>query len=104
MGQTEKQLFQACLNLSPSGRRVMVDVERGRTVEGWLPRRLGGGRGPGRQGRNFGFRPETVLVCQRPLRQAFQEEAEDQSGVKDKLEEPLEATVFAGGSRKPLRS
>lgn len=29
-------------------RRVMVDVERGRTVEGWLPRRLGGGRGPGR--------------------------------------------------------
>merc|ERR1719458_1334017 len=32
-------------------RRVMVDVERGRTVEGWLPRRLGGGRGPGRQGK-----------------------------------------------------
>merc|ERR1712146_419834 len=33
------------------GRRVMVDVERGRTVEGWLARRLGGGRGPGRQGK-----------------------------------------------------
>merc|ERR1712014_254198 len=33
------------------GRRVMVDVERGRTVEGWLPRRLGGGRGPGRVGK-----------------------------------------------------
>lgn len=33
------------------GRRIMVDVERGRTVEGWLPRRLGGGRGPGRQGK-----------------------------------------------------
>merc|ERR1712060_329657 len=33
------------------GRRVMVDVERGRTVEGWMPRRLGGGRGPGRQGK-----------------------------------------------------
>jgi len=32
-------------------RRVMVDVERGRTVEGWLPRRLGGGRGPGREGK-----------------------------------------------------
>jgi len=29
-------------------RRVLVDVERGRTVEGWMPRRLGGGRGPGR--------------------------------------------------------
>lgn len=33
------------------GRRVMVDVERGRTVEGWVPRRLGGGRGPGRVGK-----------------------------------------------------
>jgi len=33
------------------GRRVMVDVERGRTVENWLPRRLGGGRGPGRVGK-----------------------------------------------------
>lgn len=27
------------------GRRVLVDVERGRTVTGWLPRRLGGGLG-----------------------------------------------------------
>ncbi|KEP61972.1 UNVERIFIED_CONTAM: RNA recognition motif-containing protein [Hammondia hammondi] len=27
------------------GRRVLVDVERARTVPGWLPRRLGGGRG-----------------------------------------------------------
>lgn len=30
------------------GRRVTVDVERGRTVRGWLPRRLGGGLGTGR--------------------------------------------------------
>lgn len=28
-----------------AGRRVIVDVERSRTVAGWLPRRLGGGRG-----------------------------------------------------------
>ncbi|OQV17823.1 U1 small nuclear ribonucleoprotein 70 kDa [Hypsibius exemplaris] len=27
------------------GRRITVDVERGRTVKGWKPRRLGGGRG-----------------------------------------------------------
>ncbi|CAD7962409.1 unnamed protein product [Amoebophrya sp. A25] len=33
------------------GRRVMVDVERGRTQEGWIPRRLGGGRGSGRKAR-----------------------------------------------------
>ncbi|CAD7926111.1 unnamed protein product [Amoebophrya sp. A120] len=31
------------------GRRVMVDIERGRTSEGWFPRRLGGGRGSGRK-------------------------------------------------------
>ncbi|OLY80915.1 U1 small nuclear ribonucleoprotein 70 kDa [Smittium mucronatum] len=32
------------------GRRVVVDVERGRTVKGWLPRRLGGGLGGTRIG------------------------------------------------------
>jgi len=32
------------------GRRVLVDVERGRTVKGWLPRRLGGGLGNTRKG------------------------------------------------------
>jgi len=29
---------------------VLVDVERGRTVKGWLPRRLGGGLGSTRKG------------------------------------------------------
>ena len=32
------------------GRRIVVDVERGRTVKGWLPRRLGGGLGHSRRG------------------------------------------------------
>ncbi|XP_053211635.1 U1 small nuclear ribonucleoprotein 70 kDa-like isoform X2 [Panonychus citri] len=32
------------------GRRVLVDVERGRTVKGWLPRKLGGGLGGTRRG------------------------------------------------------
>ncbi|XP_065909230.1 U1 small nuclear ribonucleoprotein 70 kDa-like [Dysidea avara] len=31
-------------------RRVVVDVERGRTVKGWKPRRLGGGLGGSRRG------------------------------------------------------
>lgn len=30
------------------GRRIRVDVERGRTVPGWKPRRLGGGKGSSR--------------------------------------------------------
>lgn len=33
-----------------NGRRIVVDVERGRTVEGWWPRRLGGGLGQTRAG------------------------------------------------------
>jgi len=32
------------------GKRVVVDVERGRTVKNWLPRRLGGGLGATRKG------------------------------------------------------
>lgn len=32
------------------GRRIVVDVERGRTVKGWRPRRLGGGLGKTRVG------------------------------------------------------
>ncbi|RKP33771.1 hypothetical protein BJ085DRAFT_11970, partial [Dimargaris cristalligena] len=31
--------------MSILGRRIVVDVERGRTVKGWRPRRLGGGLG-----------------------------------------------------------
>ena len=31
-----------------AGRRILVDIERSRITPGWLPRRLGGGRGPGR--------------------------------------------------------
>ncbi|CRH00687.1 U1 small nuclear ribonucleoprotein, putative [Plasmodium relictum] len=29
-------------------RRILVDIERGRTIKNWLPRRLGGGKGPAR--------------------------------------------------------
>lgn len=31
-------------------KRVLVDVERGRTVPNWRPRRLGGGLGSSRMG------------------------------------------------------
>uniref|UniRef100_A0A5S6QA47 U1 small nuclear ribonucleoprotein 70 kDa n=1 Tax=Trichuris muris TaxID=70415 RepID=A0A5S6QA47_TRIMR len=39
------------------GRRVLVDVERGRTVKGWLPRRFGGGLGETRRPRAPGGMP-----------------------------------------------
>jgi len=37
--------YKSADGLKIDGRRVMVDVERGRTVQGWKPRRLGGGLG-----------------------------------------------------------
>lgn len=37
------------------GRKVIVDYERGRTVQGWLPRRLGGGKGETRKKQEAGI-------------------------------------------------
>ncbi|ODQ54377.1 RNA-binding domain-containing protein, partial [Saitoella complicata NRRL Y-17804] len=40
-----KTAYKECDGLRIRDRRVVVDVERGRTVKGWKPRRLGGGLG-----------------------------------------------------------
>ncbi|CAB11649.1 RNA-binding domain-containing protein [Schizosaccharomyces pombe] len=40
-----KVAYKASAGLMLNGRRIVVDVERGRTVKGWLPRKLGGGLG-----------------------------------------------------------
>lgn len=40
-----RKAFQMTNGSIIKGRKVVVDVERGRTVSGWLPRRLGGGKG-----------------------------------------------------------
>lgn len=53
------------------GRRVLVDVERGRTVKGWLPRRLGGGLGNTRRAKG----PGGILIddgeINEPVRMTF---------------------------------
>ncbi|KKA30119.1 hypothetical protein TD95_005114 [Thielaviopsis punctulata] len=41
--------LDACDGMRLKGRAIKVDVERGRTIKGWKPRRLGGGLG----GRNY---------------------------------------------------
>lgn len=41
--------------ISILGKRILVDVERGRTVRGWKPRRLGGG---------LGGRPKPVVAVE----------------------------------------
>lgn len=49
--QSEKDMRSAYNNangMKIAGRRILVDIERSRTTPGWLPRRFGGGRGPGR--------------------------------------------------------
>ena len=43
-----KDAYKHADGIKIDGRHVLVDVERGRTVPDWFPRRLGGGRGPGR--------------------------------------------------------
>lgn len=51
--EREKDMRSAYVDadgLRLDGRRIVVDVERGRTVKGWRPRRLGGGLGKTRVG------------------------------------------------------
>lgn len=40
-----KRAYRAADGMRLEGREIVVDVERGHTVPGWLPRRLGGGLG-----------------------------------------------------------
>ncbi|KAL8694454.1 MAG: hypothetical protein Q9218_000866 [Villophora microphyllina] len=40
-----KEAYKATDGMPIKGRKILVDVERGRTVKGWRPRRLGGGLG-----------------------------------------------------------
>lgn len=45
-----KEAFKYADQKNIKGRRILVDVERGRTVPGWKPRKLGGGMGSSRSG------------------------------------------------------
>lgn len=45
-----KRAYKQCDGMKIEGRRIVVDVERGRTVKNWRPRSLGGGLGGTRIG------------------------------------------------------
>jgi len=45
-----KEAYKDADGRKMNGRRILVDVERGRTVKNWRPRRLGGGLGATRAG------------------------------------------------------
>ncbi|KAI9506706.1 hypothetical protein BX070DRAFT_183599, partial [Coemansia spiralis] len=40
-----REAYRSADGMRILGRRIVVDVERGRTVKGWVPRRFGGGLG-----------------------------------------------------------
>jgi len=80
------------------GRRVMVDVERGRTVEGWLPRRLGGGRGPGRLGKLSKKKKKQMDA------EKAREKAEKDAEREEKKEKDRDGGRDKGGDRKRDRS
>mmetsp|Transcript_37342 Transcript_37342/g.91483 ORF Transcript_37342/g.91483 Transcript_37342/m.91483 type:complete len:426 (+) Transcript_37342:113-1390(+) len=66
------------------GKRVLVDVERGRTVDDWKPRRLGGGRGPGRVAKLKKADQEAKDAAERAKRAAEAEAAaERDTGGRD---------------------
>ena len=72
--ETERDLRDAYRHadgIKIDGRNVLVDVERARTVPGWFPRRLAGGKGPGRDGsksRHVKRKPQAHSRDQRPRR------------------------------------
>ncbi|XP_028929272.1 U1 small nuclear ribonucleoprotein 70 kDa [Ornithorhynchus anatinus] len=74
------------------GRRVLVDVERGRTVKGWRPRRLGGGLGGTRRGgadvniRHSG-RDDTSRYDERDRDRERERERRERSRERDKERE-----------------
>nr|XP_028607865.1 U1 small nuclear ribonucleoprotein 70 kDa isoform X2 [Podarcis muralis] len=74
------------------GRRVLVDVERGRTVKGWRPRRLGGGLGGTRRGgadvniRHSG-RDDTSRYDERDRDRERERDRRDRSRDRDKERE-----------------
>merc|ERR1719440_2559578 len=80
------------------GRRVMVDVERGRTVEGWLPRRLGGGRGPGRQGK-LSKKKKKQLAAEK-ARQKEMEREEKREKEKEARDKDRGGDRRGGGDRR----
>ncbi|CAA7019410.1 unnamed protein product [Microthlaspi erraticum] len=67
------------------GRRVLVDVERGRTVPNWRPRRLGGGLGTSRVGGG-----EETVGEQPPQQQGRTSRSEEPSRPREEREKSRE--------------
>eukprot|EP00484_Ammonia_sp_Unknown_P019015 CAMPEP_0197027444 /NCGR_PEP_ID=MMETSP1384-20130603/7341_1 /TAXON_ID=29189 /ORGANISM="Ammonia sp." /LENGTH=396 /DNA_ID=CAMNT_0042456285 /DNA_START=63 /DNA_END=1254 /DNA_ORIENTATION=- len=65
-----KEAFQHADGVKLKGRRILVDVERGRTVKTWKPRKLGGGLGKTRAGPSNGEKMKASSSASSPSRQS----------------------------------
>lgn len=74
-----KDAYKHADGIKIDGRSVLVDVERGRTVSGWFPRRLGGGKGPEREGYNPKQRKRKA-----PPSQQFRRDSRSFQGERDR--------------------
>ena len=52
---TARQCYERAHNLIIDGRKILIDYEMGRNLEGWKPRRLGGGFGGNKEAGQLRF-------------------------------------------------
>lgn len=100
-----KDAYKEADGLKIEGRRVLVDVERGRTVREWKPRRFGGGLGSKRDGKQSKIiRPDDSDRRYKPLgAQAGRRDErrpsnrEDRSGQSGGTSRPRDRSEVEGG-------
>ncbi|XP_055538918.1 U1 small nuclear ribonucleoprotein 70 kDa-like [Wyeomyia smithii] len=76
------------------GKRVLVDVERARTVKGWLPRRLGGGLGGTRRGGPDVNIKHSGREDNERERERYRLEREREDGMRERREPRFEQRPF----------
>ncbi|KAM3955636.1 small ribonucleoprotein particle U1 subunit 70K [Aphomia sociella] len=86
------------------GKRVLVDVERARTVKGWLPRRLGGGLGGTRRGGADVNIKHSGREDNERERERYRLEQRDRDRDRDRHERPDRAAGAAVRRRSRSRS
>lgn len=99
-----KEAYKRGDGLKIEGRRCIVDIERGRTVPGWKPRRLGGGKG-GESRKAKNPKDPRKLLEKRLLARALGEEGDDhlsrQGARSMDAEAPIDqAELFRGSNRR----
>jgi U1 small nuclear ribonucleoprotein len=85
--ESMKKAYRYANNMTLDGRRILVDVERGRTVKGWKPRRLGGGLGDSRAAKLS----KREQIARSRLAAAGALESNDTSGEKKAYEKAFES-------------